>query len=436
MTKSTRRIAVTRNLFRLGTVLRRIASDRTRLLSLVEQAMLSGANFLSLLLLARSLDANTFGTFSFAWLILLFVVNLQRSAVVVPFVIHTADSTVLHQEGHAWRLLNHWTAALAAAALGIVALLLPLFDAPMWMVTAFLIAAGCVFPSFEYEFRRRWLIQNNRLGPVVGAAGLYFTLYLLGVGVAAATHSLLAAALGFACANLGAGLLCMFLTPRQKKPADPIAFLPFLRRFRHFIGWSVASNLAYNGYSHMPPLILGVIAGPAPVALFQAMRNFTQPLSTAATAVDNFDKPRAARALAVQGIDGLRRALAHTTAALVILTLPYLLLLVVAGDPLVHLVYGPRYGDPSHTLRWFAAVHLTVLMVYPVETALFLLRRPDLLFLGRIGSAVVGIGLCLLLVPTWGLGGAMAGITGGMVFSGLGAAFLLFREKPWTTLKS
>jgi hypothetical protein len=37
------------------------------------------------------------------------------------------------------------------------------------------------------------------------------------------------------------------------------------------------------------------------------------------------------------------------------------------------------------------------------------------------------------MVPRWGLGGAMAGITGGIVVSGLTGAFLLAREKPWTT---
>ncbi|MGE5478448.1 MAG: lipopolysaccharide biosynthesis protein [Bacteroidales bacterium] len=419
---------------RAGMLFARIAADRVRALSLLEQGMISGANFLALLTLARGFDADSFGTFSFAWLTLLFVVNIQRSAVVVPFVIHTAQPGTLAAEAPAWRRLSLWTTCLSAAGLGLVAAALPLFAAPDWMVTAFVLAALFVAPSFSYEFRRRWLIQLDRFGATVAAAATYAALYLAGVAAAVATHRLEVAAAAFVAANAGAALLCAILAPRLPRPAEPPEFVPFLRNLAHFIGWSVASNLAYNGYGHLPPLILGALAGPGPVALFQAMRNFTQPLSTAATAVDNFDKPRAARALAADGLGGLRRALTHTTTAMALMTLPYVVLLIVAGDWLVGLVYGPRYGDPTHVLAWFGAVHVAVVFVYPLETALFLLRRPDLLFRGRMVSALAGIGLCLALVPSWGLAGTMAGITAGIVVSGLAALALLLREKPWKSI--
>lgn len=418
----------------LAILLARIAGDRVRALSLIEQGMVSGANFLALLMLARHFDADTFGTFSFAWLTMLFVLNIQRSAVVVPFVIHTAQPGVLEAESLVWRRLNHWTTALSALTLGLIALALPLFATPEWMVTAFLMAALFVVPCFGYEFRRRWLIQQDRYVSTVLAAATYAALYLGGVWAAVTTHRLDVAAAAFTIANGGAAVLCLVLSPPLAKPAQPPAFLPFLKNLGHFIGWSVASNLAYNAYGHLPPLILGALAGPEPVALFQAMRNFTQPLSTAATAVDNFDKPRAARALAAEGAFGLRRALTHTTTAMAVLTLPYLVFLLSAGDWLVGLVYGPRYGDPTATLAWFAAAHVVIVFVYPLETALFLLRRPDLLFRGRVGSAICGVALCFALVPIWGLGGAMAGITGGIAMSGLAAAYLLAREKPWVKL--
>lgn len=410
----------------------RIAGDRIRMLSLLEQGMISATNFLGLLMLARGFATDLFGTFSFAWMTLFFVINLHRSAVVVPFVIHTAEPGVLAAQSPVWRRLNHWTTALSALGLGAVAAALPLFDAPDWMVTAFLMAAILVIPAFTYEFRRRWLIQQDRYGATVAAAALYAALSLGGVWLAVTAHRLDLAAAAFVLSNSGAAILCLVLSPSLPKPAKPPAFRPFLRDLRHFIGWSVASNLAYNGYGHLPPLILGAFAGPEPVALFQAMRNFTQPLSTAATAVDNFDKPRAARALATHGGMGLRRALTHTTAFMAAMTLPYLLMLLIAGDHLVAMVYGTRYGDPTTTLAWFAAVHVAVVFVYPFETALFLLRRPDLLFRGRVASALVGIGICVVLVPRWGLAGAMAGITAGIVVSGIAAALLIAREKSWT----
>lgn len=197
----------------LASLLARVAGDPVRVLSLVEQGMVSGANFLALLVLARHFDADSFGTFSFAWLTMLFVLNIQRSAVVVPFVIHTAQPGVLEAESLVWRRLNHWTTMLSAVALGLIALALPYFATPSWMVTAFLMAAIFVVPCFGYEFRRRWLIQQDCYGGTVLAAAIYAALYLGGVWAAVVTGRLDVAAAAFTLANGGAAALCLWLSP-------------------------------------------------------------------------------------------------------------------------------------------------------------------------------------------------------------------------------
>lgn len=420
---------------RFGHAFGRLATDRVRGLSLIEQGLLSGANFLALLTFARAFETVDFGTFSFAWLTLQFVLNIHRSAVVVPFVIHTAQPGRLEAEAPAWRQLNLITTALAAAILAVIGAALPPFGAPDWISLAFLLGAGFVVPSFFYEFKRRWLIQSDCYGAAVIAAAIYCVVQLAGIVAAILTESLWAAVAAFTLSNLVAALACALATPKMAPCAKPPAFRPFLRNLAHFISWSVMSNLAYNGYGHIPPLILGAMAGPVPVAVFTAIRNFTQPLSTLATAIDNFDKPRAARALAAQGIPGLKRSLTNTAAAMAAFTLPYLALLVLFGDTIVPWVYGKTYGDPTVALAWFAAAHVAIVLAYPLETALFLLRRPDLLFLGRMIAAAIGIALCVVLVPSWGLYGALAGITGGILASSLAAAFMLTRIQPWSPLK-
>jgi O-antigen/teichoic acid export membrane protein len=408
-----------------------LASDPVRALSLAEQSLISGANFAALLLLARAFDATEFGSFSFAYLCLLFVVNLHRSAVVVPFVIHTATHDALAAEAAPWRRLNLLTALLFSAALAAGGLLLPLMDAPAWMPRAFLTAALLVAPSFYYEFRRRWLIQLDRYGTTVVAAGIYAMLWLSGIGLALAFHSMAMVLAAFVGANTAAALFCIAMappTPCSAAGAPP--FGAFLSRLAHFIGWSVMSNLAYNGYAHLPPLILGALAGPVPVAVFQAMRNFAQPLATLTTAIDNFDKPRAARAMAKDGTLGLRRALLRTTAALATLSAPYLILLAVMGDRLIRTFYGSRYDGHSHVLWWFVGAHLAVVVAYPLETSLFLIRRPDLLFRSRLVAALAGIALSVTLVPTWGITGAMAALIGGLAVSGVAAAVQLALLHP------
>ncbi|MBI5165894.1 MAG: hypothetical protein HY985_18575, partial [Magnetospirillum sp.] len=220
-------------------------------------------------------------------------------------------------------------------------------------------------------------------------------------------------------------------TPMPRPKAAPPPFRSFLSRLAHFIGWSVMSNLAYNGYNHLPPLLLGLLAGPVPVAVYQAARNLVQPLSTLASAVDNFDKPRAARALANSGVPGMAGALGRTTLALILGSAPYLVLLLAMGGPVTRLVYGDRFPTATAAMPWFAAMQVTMIAAYPLETALFIVRRPDLLFWGRVVAAAAAIALCVTLIPGHGLDGAMAGLVGGMAVSAVAAAFNLLRDRSW-----
>lgn len=412
----------------------RVVTDRVRWLSLLEQGLISGANFIALLLLARHLEPREFGVFSFAWLALQFTINIHRSAVVVPFVIYTARSGGLELDGGAWRQLNAAAILIGFSVLAAGGWALPRLGGPAWMGTSIFLAAAFVGPSLGYEFRRRWLIQSDRYGRAVMVGGAYCTIIVVGVLVTSKQGNLFGAVAAFVTANSVGWGLAKVLAPKLPH-GTPTSFVVFIRRLFGFIGWSVMGNLAYNGYYHVPPLLLGAIAGPVPVATFQALRSFMQPLATISTAIDNFDKPRAARALAAQGVAGLKIALAGTTGALIGFSGPYLVTMLVAGGKMVEVVYGHRYGDPRSVLAWLAAMHVATIAAYPLETSLLLMGRPQLVFKGRAIAAAAGIGACAVLVPRWGINGTLAGLVLGLSVAGLAALFNIRRVSPWSGMK-
>ncbi|MBI5165604.1 MAG: hypothetical protein HY985_17080, partial [Magnetospirillum sp.] len=193
-----------------------------RLLSLVEQGLISAANFAAMLVLARTLPGPSFGVFSFAWLTLLFMVNLHRSAVVVPFVIHTAGPGVLDSEGPLWRRLNAWATGLAAGGLGAAGGLAALAG-PSWIGQGFAIGAVLILPAFWYEFRRRWSIQRDRYLVAVTAAAVYAGVAVGGAAAAGWSGRLDVATAAFALANLVACAVCTFGAPmpKAKVPSPP-----------------------------------------------------------------------------------------------------------------------------------------------------------------------------------------------------------------------
>ena len=53
-------------------------------LTLIDQVIVSGSNFLSSILILRYLGIKEFGIFSFFWLIILFIYSIQQSLIISP----------------------------------------------------------------------------------------------------------------------------------------------------------------------------------------------------------------------------------------------------------------------------------------------------------------------------------------------------------------
>lgn len=408
-----------------------LLSDPVRLLSLVEQGTISGVNFLALMVLARGLEKAEFGLFSFAYLAFLFIVNLHRALVVVPFVLHTSQPLELAREGRAWGWLNAFVAVLAAGLMAGVALLTEPFGGPDWMRQAFFAAAIFVIPGFHYEFLRRWAIQAGAYRWAVGAAIAYGIVFLGGCFVAASVQSLDLALAAFVAASLTAWGLCLIAARRCKSQPLAMPLLQFLKELRPFLGWSLLTNVAYNGYGHVPGLLIAPLAGPVAMAVFQAMRVLNQPIMTLATAIDNFDKPRAARALATDGPAGMRRQIFRTTLATVLMAAPYMIFLLSAGDWLIHSLYGGKYAGQESILAWWVAISMASLAAYPFETALYVLKRPDLLTRSRLAAALIAMITAFVAIPRFGVEGAMMAMFGGTAVAGLIGALTLNRMTKW-----
>lgn len=385
--------------------------DPIRLLSLFEQGLISGANFLSMMALARSFPTDQFGLYSFAYISMQFLLNLHRSIVVVPFVIHTAEPAVLAREGQLWRSLNLVVALISMAALGVAAAVAgPVFGAPHWMSMALLLAAVLTGPNYYYELFRRWAIQLGRYKRVVAAAAAYTIVSVAGFSIAVAEHSLPLAAATYVSANLtAAGVFLPVVLGTPSEPAGQ-SFSQFIRSLRQFLTWSLMANIAYNGYYYFPGLILGSLAGPIPVAAFQALRNITQPLSIIGTSVDNFDKPRAARALARDGFPGMRRQLWRTMRSMMTVGAPYILLVALFAKKGMSLIYADRYAGYEAVLYLWVLLWVVSVSTYPLETGLMLCRRPDLLFRSRLIAAGACLLLCAVAIPRWGVTGAMGAL--------------------------
>jgi O-antigen/teichoic acid export membrane protein len=170
------------------------------------------------------------------------------------------------------------------------------------------------------------------------------------------------------------------------------------------------NNIPYAIYNSATVVILiGVLVGPVPAAVFTAARTLTNPAISIVSAIDSTDKPRAARALAEQGVAGLRRSVSGTRRLLIGLTGSYLGLVALFADPLIALAFHGRYAGVEHEVQILALAFFLFCLNQPSETLLIVLKASEAMFAVRTAAAVATVIALIAAIP-FGVKGMAIGL--------------------------
>jgi O-antigen/teichoic acid export membrane protein len=407
----------------MSLVQKAIRSSKT--ISIVEQAILSAANFIALLILAHDLPKEQYGIFTLAYTSFLFFKGFQRALLSIPMVVYTGNPDLLIEHGRSWRKLQAGLTGiiciLSLAALGLTMLL----RVEPWVQSVLGIALLISLPMFYYEFFRRWLIQEGKLAFLVLMALLFGVIYVGGIVLfTRQQQSALPAALMLA-GGAWAATLIGYIKSTPPKSELNLPFASFLFDQWKFGQWSVLSHVAFAAYNNLSQFILAFFVGPSGVAVFQATRNLTQPVLTLLMAIDNVDKPRASASLMKGGVTTMVVSLRNTSQTLILFGGSYLLLIGILAPYVLHALYAGKYDGATTELLLWLPVSFLILLGQPLESGLYVLKRPDLLFKGRSWAAIAGVTTTVIFVPIFGVSGALLGLLVGRLLSAVFAFFQL-----------
>jgi O-antigen/teichoic acid export membrane protein len=300
-----------------------------------------------------------------------------------------------------------------------------------WVTHSSVVALLLIGPMFYQEYARRVVITTGSMRRLFAMACTY-ALVILGVPAlcylndAALTEKIVVASIALASvAAFAVSRTPVFLRANSGGVEGDDRDFDLLR----FGGWSAASSLAYSGYNFAVQAILAAIAGPSAVGAYAAVRTLTQPVGTLIQAIDTVDKPRAGRAYAERGINGLWVVIRKSWAWLIALSLPYLVAISYFSSEVLAIAYGDRYADVSGLVVLWSAVMLVMLFTQPLETGLYVIRRPDLLFKGRAVSAVLVLSATPFLISAWSASGALSALILGWSLAGLFAGLQLIAAR-------
>lgn len=366
-----------------------------------DQFSISGINFVSIILIARSCPHLEFAAYGLALATWQFLLSFQRSGMVLPMIVAHSNPEFPEVPGK-WVWVNLLLVATIAIILAGLRMLFGIHSPESYSTLSLTLSLIITPTMLLYEFNRRLMYTlRNNIDASIGAA---IVALFYGVGVllsAFVTHNVWAAAIGM---GGGALLATIYSTARH----HGVIGRPDLEGFKQWWAlasntlWHLASFLAFSTYSTALPIVVAAIGSPAAVAAIVATRNLTNPGLTISTAVDSFEKPRAGRAFREGGMRALRAATNRTRRMLLMINTPVMLLLAGFAGPIVRALRGNGHADyVTLVYIWIGVVTFT-LVNQPYETALIIQRRTAVLFWAKVAGGVVLLGGAWMFVPRYG----------------------------------
>ncbi len=419
--------------------------------AVLDQSLMSGANFLTSLMLARFCEPTEYGAYTLAFFLLLFLNALQATLLTNPMMVL---GPARDEEGFRRYISSlAWAQAIGGAVLAALTVLVAavaLFSGRSEALSSSFLAMGAaVFFVQAQEFCRRVLfarMQTRRLArndAVYCGLQVVFLLLLwkLGGGVwngSAAGYLSgrnVFLSLGLAAvAALAVGLIQIrpYLVTGRNACVTETGRNACVTENWQYARWGLGSLLGEFLHVQVNLSIVAAVAGAAATATMEAPRLILAPLNILSFTCFNVLTPRAAEKYGRNGTPALVDFVKRVAPLAILPFIAYPLLIAAAPGFWLSMLYQDRYsGAGSVLLLWAASFSVAGLRVLP-WIVVSVLRRPDIAMWASLSVGLLIVALSLGLTPAFGPGGAVAArLIGDVVYLAAGwiVAWRLLRRR-------
>jgi O-antigen/teichoic acid export membrane protein len=388
--------------------------------SLADQAVVSGVNFLTGLMLARFLGMAEFGRYSLAWMIVLFANSIQIALILEPMMSIGPKQPVETRRAY-YTALAIQQCVLSVVMAGLIAggVWLAGIHMPGWKTAGLALPMACVVVAFQFqEFLRRYFfcIGRPRLAMVSDVLRYFGQVALLVALVAVATSlngtdiRVTSATALWAIAAAG-GIATVLSIPFFVRPLCEWHILrTAMGRHWQSSKWLLPSAIIYWFSGHFFIIAAGFFLGAAAVGAIRAAHNLIAITHILFQAWENIVPARAARLYHSQGAHALRGFLKRVAVNGGLATAAIIVAVNIRPGALLGMVFGAEYAEYGHLLVYYGLCYIFLFFSLPLKAGLRAVENTKLIFLGHLAVSIFTLATFHPLVTTFGLNGAMAGI--------------------------
>jgi len=386
-------------------------SAREGYLAAIDQGVISAANFLATLILARGVSPTELGVYGVGFTTLRLARSLQEGLVVQPMNVFGAgmDEIAFRRYATSASLIQIALAAASALFMAASGWILTSLGNDTAGPTIFALWFSFLWWQLQEYIRRMLYTRGDVLNAVVN------TLLANGVRLAImfwwASRGRLDGIAGLdaiAWGSLAALLPGLWFT-RAYWTLHFDSLVETWKRNWGFGRWVLGGTLAnWVAVEFYPVLTAGLISFAAAGA-YRAMQNLVAPIHLLLRATDTFLTPRAARIYAQGGPKALQRTLRLTYLLAGIPILGLLALAVIFPTPLLRLLYGETYLAYSTGMVLMAIFYALWYAYWPLQTAFKAMRISRPIFIANLSAIGLMFTVGIWMIVRWGVFGTIAG---------------------------
>lgn len=382
--------------------------------AIADQMIVSGANFLTTIMIARFLGLEEFGRFSLAWMIVMFATGIQHAFVISPMMsigpkqsnaeTHCYYGAVLIQQ----LFFSIMTFFLLFLGVGLGDVIFP-----QWQISdiAFPLALAAFTVQFQ-EFLRRYFFTRGRgqaafINDFIRYIGQSVTLLwlLFAFGREIDTAKILWVYSIFAAL----ATICGAFVFERIEIRSAIIYQTALRHWK-FSKWLTASAILIWTSGNFFIIAAGTLLGVSAVGALRAAQTIIGVTHILFQGLENIVPVRASEILHKRGPRELHSYLAGV--ALFLGSVTFVIVLVLSIEPGFWLswVYGESFARYGDLLRWYAVIYILVALSFPVRAGLRALEFTRPIFFAYSVSTIFSFISAYMLIEMLGLMGVMIGI--------------------------
>lgn len=387
-------------------------SDKQVSITLLDQAVVSGANFATGLMLARFLGLEEFGKYSFIWMLVLLVTNIQLAAIITPMMSLGPKQPLDEHDGYYGAVLIQQTfwAGCSSLFFYFVMLLANNFYREYDLKLLAFASALALFGKQMQDYLRRYFFVNKKamlafVNDVVCYLGQLFCFLLLFF------YKAMNARVVFYIIAFTSVIAFLFgLSNHLPVKCSGAMFKVVARKHLVFARWMVASSIMQWLSGTYYFIIVGSVLGPIALGGMKAAQNIVGIAHILFQAMENFAPAGASRALRRGGRELLIAYIQKISVIGMAGTAVFVCVIWFNVDWLLIKIFGPEFVEYSYVVKWFGVFYLISFLNMPIICGLRAIEQTKQLFLASFFTGVLSLLIAIPLTNYFELNGAMLGL--------------------------